>query len=203
MRKLMVIPMAGLLVLAVAAPVAAGPNVSNSSGTATVAEAYWGSAQNGVQSSGYISVTREGKGEAFAHFERSTGAYVLCEGGEFEGFVGTLMYGFGPATLTVGTNSTTASASATVESFSFAVDECDGMWDEQPGDAFDISLDLTAEGPTLRSTSRESFHLPQEFNERYSYRAAFRRATGSATIDGATLGVDGQIGKVSWSSHVN
>jgi hypothetical protein len=43
MRRFMTVPMAGLLALALAAPVAAGPNVGNFSSSATIAEASWDS----------------------------------------------------------------------------------------------------------------------------------------------------------------
>ena len=59
MRKLLVLPMAALLIGAIAAPVSAGANVNNSSQSATTAQGYWGSGgkEDGVEAYGSSSVT--------------------------------------------------------------------------------------------------------------------------------------------------
>src|SRR5437899_535243 len=53
MRKFMVIPVAGLLVLGLAGPVAAGQTTSNSSGSVTLAQAWWDSFDEATGSETY------------------------------------------------------------------------------------------------------------------------------------------------------
>ena len=208
MRRFMVIPMAGLLVLAAAAPVAAGPNVSNNSGSLTVAEAYWESSDGGNESFGWVSVRREGRAEAFAELYSSEGEYVLCvdlpgEEDDYYGFVGTSTFGYGAATLVVGSNNSTAAATATLTAYTDSIDECNGIWEGGPESMVDVSFDLIATSGTIKVSGRESFHLPKEFNDRYSYRASYRLAEGSVAVYGVEMDAYGQIGKVSWSSHSN
>ena len=214
MRRFMTVPLAGLVALAVAAPVAAGPNVGNYSSSLTMAQATWDSwdEATGAYSSGYIAISQEqGSPDAFAEYSSYSQQYVQCTGEETPenpdddtfGVVGSNTWGWGPASLTTGKNFGSASASGDLSIGREQFNECTGEWtfEELPGVQFD--LDLTATSGTIRESSRGSFHLPGEFNSHSSYKATYRYADGTLSgIDG-TQSVSGLIGKVSWMDHAN
>src|SRR5688500_3680124 len=107
MRKLMVLPMAALLALAIAAPVSAGPNVSNSSGSALIAQASWESYAGGAETYGAFYAWQDsGASSSYLEFSEQSGAWVDCtpadETDESYGFQGLVRYGFGEGTLKIG-----------------------------------------------------------------------------------------------------
>src|SRR6186997_434044 len=77
MRKLMVFPLAGLLALGVVGPVAASPNVSNTSGGGRSIYGEWAS-ETGY---GYVSVGAESGYGGFAEIYQETGGWVECATG--------------------------------------------------------------------------------------------------------------------------
>ncbi|HYU50940.1 MAG TPA: hypothetical protein VEO91_13545 [Candidatus Limnocylindria bacterium] len=214
MRTFLTVPMAGLLVLAVAAPVAAGPNVGNYSSSVTIAQADWGSfdKEAGSYSYGYLAVSQEqGSSDALAEFNQYIEQNVQCTGAETPddpsddmfGTISTNRWGFGSATLSVDGKLASATASSVLYVEQDRFDSCTGesSYDELP--ALEIALDLTATSGTIRESGRGSFHLPGEFNSHSSYKATYRMAEGSIDgVEGAES-VFGQIGKVSWSEHTN
>lgn len=214
MRRFVTVPLAGLVALAVAAPVAAGPNVGNYSSSLIVAQATWDSwdEATGAYSSGFIAVSQEqGSAEAFAEYNAYSEQSVQCTGAETPddpdddtfGLVGSSTWGWGPASLAVGKNFGAASASGDLSMGREHFNECTGEWtfEEVPEAQFD--LDLTATSGTIRESGRGSFHLPGEFNSHSSYKATYRFAVGTFSgVDGAQS-VGGQIGKVSWMEHAN
>lgn len=208
MRKFMVLPMAALLALAVAAPVAAGPNVSNSSGSALTAQGSWYSDAGGVETYGGLYAWQEsGASSAYLEYSEQQGAWVDCtpddDTDEFYGFQGEFRYGYGEGTLKVSQGSADAHASGTLESFTSSIDECTGEYSEAAGGSVEVSLDLVATGPKMMERGTSSFKIPSEFNGHSSYSTTSRSAAGTATIDGTEITVDGGIGKVSWRDHGN
>ena len=214
MRTFLTVPMAGLLVLAVAAPVAAGPNVGNYSSSVSIAQANWGSKDGATEtySYGYLTVSQEqGSSDAFAEYSEYREQYVQCTGTETpddpedDTFAANTssVWGFGPASLSIDGKFASARATAVVDAYTETVDGCTGesSYDEISG--LSIGLDLTATSSTVRESGRGSFHLPGEFNNHSSYKATYRFAEG--TVDGVNGPQDafGQIGKVFWSEHSN
>ena len=108
MRRFMVLPLAGLLALAIAAPVLAAPNVSNTSGSGKSIYGEWSS--EGTY--GYVFLGEEAGQGGFGDIYQESGEYVECDGalpppdkgapspqdttggGEYYGFVGTRTYGW-------------------------------------------------------------------------------------------------------------
>ena len=109
MRKFMVVPMAGLLALGIAAPAAAAPNVSNTSGTGQSVYGEWSSAV-GRDTSRSASISAYG---SYAEVYQESGTWVECAPGDEPppdkgaiaydttpgdggyGFVGTRTFGYG------------------------------------------------------------------------------------------------------------
>jgi hypothetical protein len=213
MRTFLTVPMAGLLVLAVAAPVAAGPNVGNYSSSVTIAQANWGSFDEatGAYSYGYLAVSREqGSSDAFAEFNQYSEREIQCTGADTPdpdddsfGTTYTNSWGFGLASLSVDGRFASATASGTLEIYSEAFDGCTDAYSSEELPALSFALDLTATSGTIRESGRGTFHLPGEVNNHSSYKATYRLAEGSlAGVDGAD-DLFGQIGKVTWTEHTN
>jgi hypothetical protein len=214
MRKLLVVPLAGLLVLGIAAPALAGPNTTNLSGSATIAQASWESYDDATETYayGYLVVVREsGSTAPFAQYQQYTEQIVQCTGDATpddpsdDTFApkATFLDGFGDATLAIGKSYSSAAASGNLAISSGGFDGCTGekFYEEAPGRAF--TLDLTATSPTIRESGRGSFHVPGEFNNHSSYKATYRLADAAITGLDAPAVVSGQIGKVSWMDHTN
>jgi hypothetical protein len=214
MRSFLTVPMAGLLVLAVAAPVAAGPNVGNYSSSVLIAQANWGSFDEatGTYSYGYLAVSQEqGSPDAFAEFNQYIEQGIQCTGAatpddlddDTFGYITTNRWGFGSGSLSVDGRFSAATASGILDVYAETFDSCTEAysWEELPGLSF--GLDLTATSATIRESGRGSFHLPGEINNHSSYKATYRYAEGSLDgVEGAEDGF-GQIGKVTWTEHTN
>lgn len=208
MRKLLVLPMAALLIAAIAAPVSAGANVSNSSQSALTAQGSWYSQSGGSETYGSVYAWQDsGSAAAYLEFSEQTGQYVDCTPGddtdEFFGFQGQFRYGYGEGTLVIGRGQADAHASGTLEISTVVVDDCSGTYVDSPATAVAVSLDLVANGPKIMERGTWSFHIPSEFNGHSSYSTTYRTAAGTAAIDGAEFAIDGAIGKVSWRDHSN
>ena len=208
MRKFVTIPLAAFLLLAVAAPASAGANTSNSSSSAMTAQGSWYSDEGGVGRSGGLYAWQEsGSSSAYLEYFAEVGAYVDCtpadDSDDSYGFRGQYSYGYGEGTLTIGRRSAVAHASGTLETFTTTVDDCAGVYSEAAGGSVAVSLDLVASGRKMMERGTSSFKIPSEFNSHSSYSSTFRIASGSATIDGSEVAVDGAVGKVSWRDHGN
>jgi hypothetical protein len=214
MRKLMIMGMASLMVLAMAAPVAAGANVGNYSGGATLAQAAWESYDEttGAASYGYLVAAREqGETTTLIEFSESNETWTLCSDGgtpddesdDSFGVVGTYRSAYGSGTLTVSKSYGSATAAGVLDVWTDTYDECAGTYDSAYQDEVSISLDLVATGDLVRESGRGSFHIPGAFNDHSSYRSTYRLAEGVVSIGDQTFESFGQIGKVSWSSHTN
>ena len=209
MRKFTVIPLAALLVLAVAGPASAGPNVSNYSGSAQAAYGSWSSEAGGVNTYGSVNAWQEtGSDYTYIDFFEESGRYVDCtpadDTDEFYGFQGQYRYGYGEGTATFARGSSGAHVSGTLETYTTVVDDCAGEYGESSVGFATVSLDLAATGSKIMERGTSSFKVPGEFNGHSSYSTTFRAAAGTATIgDGPDVAVDGAIGKVSWRDHGN
>lgn len=208
MRKFMVIPMAALLVLAVAAPASAGANVSNSSQSALTAQGSWSSEAGGVSTYGSLIAWQDAAASsAYIEFFEESGQYVDCtpadDSDDRYGFQGEYRYGYGDGTLTIGRGYDTAHASGTIEIVTVTADDCTGDYTDTIESGVAVSLDLVATGGKVMERGTSSFKIPGQFNTHSSYSTTYRLAAGTATIGGADMAVDGGIGKVSWRDHSN
>lgn len=208
MRKFTVIPMAGLLALAIAAPVSAGANVGNHSGSATTAQGSWYSEGADGFAYGYLAAWQEqGATSAYIELFEESGDYVDCtpadETDDSYGFQGTYRYGWGEGSLSVGRGYADATATGTVGIETSTVDDCAGTYvsDFEAGVA--VTLDLVATGPKVMERGTWSFHIPGQYNSHSSYSSTYRTAAGTATIGSDAFDVEGGIGKVSWRDHSN
>jgi hypothetical protein len=208
MRKFTVIPLAALLVLAVAAPASAGANVSNSSNSASTAQGSWYSDAGGVDTYGSLNAWQEtGSSEVYLDFWEESGQYVDCtpadDSDESYGFQGQYRYGYGEGSLAIGRGSADAQASGTLEITTTAVDDCAGTYVESQESGVAVSLALVATGSKIMERGTSSFKVPSQFNGHSSYSTTSRLASGTVTIGGDEIAVDGAIGKVSWRDHNN
>jgi hypothetical protein len=215
MRKFMVVPLAGLLLVGAAAPVQAGPNVDNASGSSVIAQASWESFDEatGTYSYGYISVGRDsGNPGVRAQFEQYQEQYVQCTGTETPddptddtyGAIVTFAGGWSDdASLTIARNNSSASASGTLSSYRDHFDDCTGEGTKEESSPIDFTLTLTATSDTIRESGRGSFHIPGEVNMHSSYKAVYRMAAGEFVGPNGSQTINGMIGKVSWMDHGN
>jgi len=221
MRKLMILPMAGLLALGVVGPVAAGPNVSNTSGSG---ETIWGdwSVDGGY---GYVFLGEETGYGGFGDIYQESGEWVECPegsegggkggpetkdttpGGEYYGFVGTRTWGYAyDVEIDFSRRLETGRATGSVELYTETVDECNGVYG---GDAVAevgaIDVTVTGVGPLVTFKGSGSYKIPSEFNGHQNYRGRERQATGSVVAGGsidASFGY-GYMSQVTWSEHTN
>jgi hypothetical protein len=209
MRKFMVLPTAALLALAIAAPVSAGGIVTNSSSSAVTAQGSYYADSGGVETAGTIYAWQDsGSSSAIVELYESSGEYVDCtpaiDTDDSFGFQGQIRNGSGVGTLTIGRGSSDAHASGTMDISTAVVDDCIGSYVETTVTGVAVELDLMANGPKIMERGTWSFHVPGEFNGHSSYTTTARSAAGTAKIGaGATIAVDGGIGKVSWRDHGN
>src|SRR5262245_9807159 len=163
MRKLAIIPMAGVLILAIAAPAAAGANVSNSSGTAEVVNGEWYTA-NG---SGYVYFATDSAYGAWGEFLDESGEWVPCdESGEYYGFVGSRTYGWsGDLAIEIDSRLDHATVSGTLDVYAETVNDCTGEYGGS-GEATSVpfTADFNGVGSAVRFKSSGSYKLPGEFN---------------------------------------
>jgi hypothetical protein len=208
MRKFMVLPTAALLALAIAAPVSAGADVSNTSSSAMIAQGSWESQAGDIETYGSLAAWQDsGASSAYLEFFEASGQYVDCtptdDTDDSYGFQGQYRYGYGDGTLTIGRGSSDAHASGPLEISTTVVDDCTGTYDETIESGVAASLDLVANGPKIMERGTWSFKIPSQFNTHSSYSTTARSAAGTATIGGDAVAVDGGIGKVSWRDHGN
>lgn len=223
MRRFMVVPLAALLVLAVAAPVSAGPNVSNTSGGGSVVQGYWSS----EDTYGGVFLWQEKGQPGFGDIYQESGTWVLCPppepapeaaptaagigpldtggGGEFYGFQGTRTYGYAyDVTITLSRRLETGTATGTVELWTSVVDECAGIWGDPTYEQADLSVALTGVGDLVMFRGMGSQQVPSEFNGHYNYRGKERQATGSVEAGSISANFDwSAMSQFSWSEHVN
>jgi len=217
MRKLMVLPLAGLLALGVAGPVAAGPNVSNTSGSGETIYGDW-STDTGY---GYVYLGEQSGYGGFGDIYQESGTWVECEpteedvpspkdtgpGDGYYGFVGTRTWGYAyDVKIDLSRRLDTGTATGTVELYTETVDECNGVYG---GDAVAevgaLDVAVTGVGPLATFKGSGSYKIPSEFNGHQNYRGKERQATGSVAAGGsidAAFGF-GYMSQVTWTEHIN
>jgi hypothetical protein len=205
--RLAALSLAGLLILAVAAPAAAGPNVYNLSGSGITLQADW----YDDDTYGWVAFFDESYG-FYADFGEMSGSWTTCDNGtkkktsdDYEGFIGTYIYGYGwDGTLSMDAKFTTGTGTAAVEYVVVTVNDCTRTWSEAPGTAT-ISIALTGTGPIATFRSKSSFKVPSEFNWHSSYSGKQRAATGS--VDLGALGTRTPswafMASYTWRDHAN
>ncbi|HEV8545747.1 MAG TPA: hypothetical protein VGQ64_05610 [Candidatus Limnocylindrales bacterium] len=214
MRKLTAVPIAGFMALTLAASAMAGPNVGNYSSSLSLAQASWDSYDEATDSfqGGYVTVSREqGSSDAYAEYSQYSEQYLQCTGADTPddpdddtfGVIFSNVWGYGPATLTIARNDSSASASGTLDVGREHFNECTGESGYEELQAFAFSLDLTATSGTIRESGRGSFHLPGEFNSHSSYKSTYCYAAGTFSGVDGVQSVTGMIGTVSWRDHSN
>jgi hypothetical protein len=220
MRRFTVFPLALLLAFVLAAPVAAGANVTNQSGTFDVANGYWYSYDEatGVDSSGGIQVA-QADGQTYFDLYDQSGAYVDCStglpakggvttkdttGGGY-GFKGTQSYAMGgEPTVSFGRRLSGVTASGAVDVVTYAIDDCAGTYDLVKEGNETLALALTGTGPVISFKDTSSIRIPAALNGHASESGDYRAATGTVDFGrGSRAIVDGQIAHVTWRNHCN
>lgn len=205
MRKFMVLPLAGVLVLAAAAPVAAGPNTSNTSGSGRTIQGEW----YGETSYGFLVLFEESGGTYGELFEES-GEWVLCAPAptpeeEVYGFVGQRVWGWGhDVQLSLNSKLTAGTAAGEFEISIDTVNECTEAY-ESSFDTTTVSVDVVGDGSLAMFRESGSFQVPGEFNAHSRYRGKERLAAGTADL--GSLGTRefgfAIMAEYSWSEHAN
>ena len=161
MRKLMILPLAGLLALGVVGPVAAAPNVSNTSGTGESIFGDWWT--EGTY--GYVFVGEDSTYGGFAEIYEESGQWAECDTpgeGDF-GFVGTRTWGYAEGGVTVDLSRRLDSGHATgsIELYTATVDECAGDYgDEAVSEVVTLDVTVTAAGPLATFRGHGSLQDP-------------------------------------------
>jgi hypothetical protein len=204
MRKMAVIPMAALLALAIAAPVAAGgPNVTNQSGSATVVNGEWYSDSGW----GYAYFGTDSEYGAAGEVYEETGQYEPCdESGETYGFVGSRTYGWtNDLSIDLDAKLSHASASGTFELATETVNECTGEYAGGDPSSVAFSASLDGVGAVARFRGMGSYHVPGDFNSHSKQSGRERSATGSLDLgDAGVREFDSAVlASITWSDHTN
>lgn len=219
MRKLMAMPIAAILALAISAPVAAGPNVSNTSGGGDAAFGEWYG--DGVY--GYVYVGQEHGQPGWGDVYQERGEWVLCEtaggteseivvqdttpGDETYGFRGTRTWGYAyDVEIDFSGRLTAGSATGSVELYTETIDECAGVYGgDATSEQGSLQMALTGEGSLATFRGFGSYQMPSEFNGHYNYRGKERRASGTlvagSVIDAAFDWA--YMSQYNWTEHIN
>ena len=221
MRKLMVLPLAGLLALGVVGPVAAAPNVSNTSGSGESIYGEWSA--DGLN--GYVSVGEDSSYGGFGEIYQESGRWLECDpvggvpakdastaqdttpGDGAYGFVGTRTWGYSDSlTVDLSRRLETGHATGSMELSTATVDECAGDYgDDAVSEVVTFDLSVTAAGPLASFRGHGSYKVPSELNGHENTRGKERAASGTVTagssID-ATFDYAG-MSLLTWSDHTN
>jgi hypothetical protein len=221
MRRFLVLPLAALLVLVVAAPVAAGPNTSNTSGTGRTVYGDWSDGST----FGYAYFGQEKGQPGFGELYQESGEWVECSppegevapepekiapadtgpGDGYYGFVGTRTFGYsGDVEITFSRRLETGTVTGHVELWTETVDECAGTYGDATYELADLSIQVTGVGDVATFRGSGSYKIPSEFNGHQNYRGKERMATGSILAGP----IDAEFGyaymsEVTWTEHVN
>ena len=220
MRKLMVLPLAGLLALGVVGPVAAAANVSNTSGSGESIYGEWSS--DGTY--GYVSVGDDSQYGGFADIYQESGAWVACDpgalgsgkdapttqdttGGGDYGFVGTRTWGYSEGlTVDLSRRLDSGHATGSIELYAATVDECAGDYgDDAVSEVVTLDVRVTAAGPLASFRGHGSYKIPSQFNGHENYRGKERAASGTVSA-GSSIDATFSFAYmmvVTWSDHAN
>lgn len=218
MRRIGLTVFVALALVALAAPAATAKTVIYERNSEVVVEAGWYSGEWGdpVIVSGYAGARhRKGGAVGEMYFYQGTGTAVTCDAGtpedpsdDFLGYEWVNIDGWGPATVTVSKTYASGNAVATVDGWSYQSSDCDWYYPENGGGdgamvTVEVAIDLTGDGPLVRSKGSNSFHIPGEYKEHSKNSSTYRNAVGTVTVDATPYEMSGgQIGQYSWSMHV-
>lgn len=221
MRKFWVLPLAALLAVIVAAPVSAGANTSNTSGTGRTVYGDWSDGST----FGYAYFGQEKGQPGFGEIYQESGEWVECsppDGGAapapekigptdtgpgegYYGFVGTRTFGYsGDVEITFSRRLETGTVTGQVELWTETVDECAGTYGDPTYELADLSVQVTGVGELASFRGSGSFQIPSEFNGHQNYRGKERLATGS--ILAGPIDTDfgyAYMSEVTWTEHIN
>jgi hypothetical protein len=219
MRRFTVFPLALLLAFVLVAPVAAGANVSNQSGTFDEAYGYWNSYDEATGSGTYgeVYVAQQAGQAGFVEWlYEESGTYIDCAsglpakaagsvtpkdtGGDY-GFKGTRTSAWGNATLAIGRKLAGATASGTIYVETVNVDDCAGSYDIVNSGDESLGLALTGTGPVVSFKSSNSVKIPGVLKGHSSYSGEQRAASGTVDFGRGSRAVEGQIAHVTWKDH--
>ena len=222
MRKAWVLPLTSLLMLVVAAPVSAGANTSNTSGTGRTVYGEW----SDVGVYGYAYFGQESGQPGFGDIYEESGEWVECqpvEGGAepapkavaptdtgpgegYYGFVGTRTFGYAYGVeITLSRRLASGTVTGQVELWTETVDECAGIYGDGSSVIATIDVTATGIGPLASFRGSGSYKIPSEFNGHDSYRGTERQASGSV-VAGTVIDASfdfGYMSRVTWTSHSN
>jgi hypothetical protein len=220
MRKLMVLPMAGLLALGVVGPVAAAPNVSNTSGTTEAIYGEW----SGGGGYGYVFLGEESGYGGYGDIYQESGEWVECtpadgpapDGpkildtggpeGESYGFVGTRTWGYAEdLRIDFSKKFDSGRATGSFELYTETVNECEGVYGDAITETGALDITVTGVGSIVTFRGSGSYKVPSEFNAHSSQRGKERPATGAVvvgTVIDATF-TYGYMSQSSWTDHSN
>jgi hypothetical protein len=201
MRRLLIIPLVGALVLGAAGPVAAGPNTSNLSESGRTIQGEWYSDLG----YGAVYLFDESSGTYGEIFEES-GQYTPCDGPDGDyGFQGTRIFGWANGlTISVDAKLTAGSAAGDFEIAVETVDECAESYDTT-FETVSVTVDVTGTGSVATFRNSGTFKIPGEYNSHSRYRGKERPGTG--VIDLGSMGTRdfgwAMMASYSWSEHSN
>jgi hypothetical protein len=222
MRKFMVLPLAGMLAFSVAGPVAAGANVSNSSGSGQSISGEWYS--DGTY--GSVSVVADSEYGTYGDFYQESGEWIECDpgappvdgktgavpydttgGDETYGFVGTRTYGYAyDIQVELSRRLETGRATGTVELYTETFDECNGIYGgDGASEIASFDINVTAAGPLATFRGSGHYKVPSQYNEHQNTKGSERQASGSI-VAGSSIDTSfdsAYLTKVSWSAHSN
>lgn len=222
MRRFIVVPLAGLLLLGAAAPAFAGANVSNTSGSGESIYGEW----YGDGMSGSVFLGEENGTTGFGEIYQESGEYIECTapvgpapavkstsvtpddtGGGDYGFKGTRTWGYSEnLTIDLSKKLEHGTATGSVELYTAAIDECAGIYgDEAVEETATLRVEVSAAGPLATFRDHGSYQIPSEFNGHSNYRGSERAASGSV-VAGSSIDTQlsfGYMSKVTWTEHVN
>jgi hypothetical protein len=209
--------------MALAAPAAAAPNTSNTSGSADVLVGDWSGYDeaSGVYTFGYAFAYQEKGGEGVIEIYEDSGKYVECptKGGKKSkgkggsggdpggtwGFQGTWTWGWGPATMSIsGRGLDGANAAGTIFIETVRIDDCAGVWEIVHSGEAPVAMSLVGTGDVISFRGKDSVKIPGALNGHSSYRGKYREATGSIDFLSAVRPFSwAAIQTVSWTEHCN
>ena len=221
MRRWLAVAAAGLLAVTVAAPVSAGPHVSNQSGSVVEGDGFWSSydPETGDEVYGEAWVAQQKGQPGFVNLlYEQAGMFVGCEvaGGNGEvkgvtpedttpgGFVGTYLQGYGEVTISVDRQLTELTASGTIWLTIAAVDDCTGAYDISFDGEVAFEATYTGVGDLVSYRGFDSAKIPSVFNGHSTYRGTERMAAGMVDFEqGQRAFTDGWIDQFTWTDHCN
>lgn len=210
-RLTVLISLVAVFSLAFAGPALAAADVSNDSGEALVAQAFWGvSDETGAGDWGLVAASIQ-DGQSTLFLDEQSAVAATCDNGtpddltdDYAGLQGTFRTAVGPADVDIAANLKAGSASATLTIYSGVIDVCAGMLVTAFVQGVEVSLELAATGELDPWVDRFYERLPGEFNILAILRSVGHPATGTLAIGTEESNLElGLISRNRWNGHFN